>query len=115
MRSLTSTQPPLHQLPPVAQVAHLSPFPRVPRLPRLSRIPSRPAPLDLGERPRICVIKLATLGDLLLATPALRALRDRYPDATVDVLTTPDSSELLRDSQLVRRIFALDKHAFDKP
>ena len=55
------------------------------------------------------------MGDLLLATPALRALRDRYPDATIDVLTTPDSSELLRDSQLVRRIFTLDKYAFDEP
>jgi heptosyltransferase-2 len=52
---------------------------------------------------------------LLLATPALRALRDRYPEATIDMLTTPGSAELLRDSQLVRHIYALDKHAFDSP
>ena len=90
-------------------------MPTIPRLPRLPQIPERPAPVDLGDRPRICVIKLATLGDLLLATPAIRALRDRYPEATIDILTTPAAAGLLQDSQLVRRIFALDKYAFDKP
>jgi heptosyltransferase-2 len=82
---------------------------------QIPRIPRRPVPIDLGRRPRICVVKLATLGDLLLATPALRALRDHYPEATIDVLTTPGSAELLRDSQLVRHIYSLDKHAFDSP
>jgi ADP-heptose:LPS heptosyltransferase len=88
---------------------------QISRLPQIPRVPSRPAPIDLGQRPRICVIKLATLGDLLLATPALHALRERYPEATIDVLTTPASAELLRDSQLVRRIFSFDKYAFDSP
>jgi ADP-heptose:LPS heptosyltransferase len=98
------------------QLLHQIPkMPRLPRLPRIPAIPAQPAPIDLGSRPRICVIKLATLGDLLLATPALRALRSRYPDATVDILTTPGSADLLRDSQLIRRIYALDKYAFDTP
>src|SRR5215469_10649764 len=88
---------------------------QISRLPQIPRAPSRPAPIDLGSCPRICVIKLATLGDLLLATPALHALRERYPEATIDVLTTPASAELLRDSQLVRRIFSFDKYAFDNP
>jgi heptosyltransferase-2 len=88
---------------------------KISRLPQIPRVPSRPAPIDLGSRPRICIIKLASLGDLLLATPALHALRERYPEATVDVLTTPASAELLRDSQLVRRIFSFDKYAFDTP
>jgi heptosyltransferase-2 len=88
---------------------------QISRLPQIPRAPRRPAPIDLGLRPRICVIKLATLGDLLLATPALHALRDRYPEATIDILTTPASAELLRDSQLVRRIYTLDKYAFDNP
>ena len=38
---------------------------------------------------RLLVVKLADLGDALTATPALRALRQTWPDATIDVLTTP--------------------------
>lgn len=38
---------------------------------------------------RILVVKLADIGDLLTATPALRALRESFPDARIDLLTTP--------------------------
>jgi heptosyltransferase-3 len=34
---------------------------------------------------KILVISLAGIGDTLLATPLLRVLRERYPDATIDV------------------------------
>jgi len=37
---------------------------------------------------RILVVDLDNIGDLLLATPAIRALRRSFPDATLDVLVT---------------------------
>ncbi len=74
-----------------------------------------PAPVALGNRPRILVVKLASLGDLLLATPALRALRLRYPDARIDVLTTDGSTSLLRESPHVDAFITLNKYAFDEP
>jgi ADP-heptose:LPS heptosyltransferase len=86
--------------------------------------PSRPArrlpitrtgPVVLPERARILVVKAAGIGDLLLAVPALRALRAAYPQATLDVLTTPQSAPLLRDSPLVNRVIPLDKIPFDYP
>jgi ADP-heptose:LPS heptosyltransferase len=72
--------------------------------------PEAPVPLVLGPRPRILVIKLATLGDLLLATPALRVLRRRYPDARLDVLTTPEAASLLADSPYVDRVHSMHLH-----
>jgi ADP-heptose:LPS heptosyltransferase len=38
---------------------------------------------------RILVVKLADIGDVLTATPALRALRRTFPAARLDLLTTP--------------------------
>lgn len=88
---------------------------RWPRMYRSHPIPEQPVPVALGAQPRVLVIKLASLGDVLLATPALRALRLRYPAAQLDVLTTAGSAPLLRNSSLVDHIYTFDKYAFDEP
>src|SRR5579875_790760 len=64
---------------------------------------------------RILVIKLAGIGDLLLATPALRALRESYPLATLDLLVTPASAGLLDGWEIIDHIIVLDKYLFDYP
>src|SRR5437868_11061254 len=64
---------------------------------------------------RILVVKLATLGDLLTATPALRALRTSFPEAHVGVLTTPASAPALHGLDSYDEVIAFDKCAFDRP
>src|SRR6185295_4908870 len=68
-----------------------------------------------GEPHRILVVRLASLGDLLIATPALRALRTTFPDAHIGVLTTPASAPALRGLDSFDQILAFDKFAFDRP
>ncbi|HJT57229.1 MAG TPA: glycosyltransferase family 9 protein [Ktedonobacteraceae bacterium] len=70
-------------------------------------------PISLPENARILVVKLATIGDLLLATPALRALRETYPRATIDLLVTPSSARLLDNWNVIDHIIVLDKYLFD--
>ena len=41
---------------------------------------------DLPERPKILVVTLQRLGDVLLATPLVRTLRQGLPGASLDVL-----------------------------
>ena len=84
-------------------------------MPHSRRKANPPAPVSLGSRPRILVVKLASLGDVLLATPALRALRQRYSEARLDVLTIDGGASLLRDSRLIDHVYTLDKYAFDHP
>jgi ADP-heptose:LPS heptosyltransferase len=64
---------------------------------------------------RILVVRLASLGDLLITTPALRALRTTFPDAHIGVLTTPSSAPALRGLDTYDEVITFDKFAFDRP
>ena len=64
---------------------------------------------------RILVVKLADLGDVLTATPALRALRNAHPEAHIAALVTPGSAVMLRGSTAVDEVIPFDKFAFDRP
>lgn len=63
---------------------------------------------------RILVVKLAGIGDLLTAFPALEALRKAYPQAEITALVTPQTESLLNGSGLVDRVLVLDKYLFDE-
>jgi lipopolysaccharide heptosyltransferase II len=71
--------------------------------------------ITLAPDAHILVVKLAGIGDLLLATPALRELRATYPQARIDLLVTPDSAGLLDGWEVINNIIVLDKYLFDRP
>jgi len=52
-------------------------------------------PLDLPPRPRILVVALRRLGDVLFATPVIASLRAAFPQGTIDVLVFADTAGIL--------------------
>src|SRR6185436_3856518 len=42
--------------------------------------------LQLPAAPRILLIRMERIGDVLISVPVLRALRDRYPEGRIDLL-----------------------------
>jgi len=62
---------------------------------------------------RILAIKLADLGDVLNITPALRALRETFPVAQLDVLVNPHTAVLLEGSPLVDEAILFPKTNFE--
>ena len=74
---------------------------------------AKPQPIEGLNR--ILVVKLADLGDAILATSAIAGLRTTYPRARIDVLTTSNGATAFRLCPAIDQIIELDKYAFDDP
>lgn len=59
----------------------------------------------------ILVIKLRYIGDVLLATPTLQALKTAYPDARLTMLVNRGTEEVLLENPYLDDIIVLDKGA----
>jgi len=58
---------------------------------------------------RIVLIDTAFLGDLVLATPLVRAAAQQATGGTIDVVTSPAGAMILRDNPCVSDLFIYDK------
>lgn len=60
------------------------------------------------EKKNILLIQLAGLGDMVMATPAIEALRQLYPQAKICLLTNLRSAGIIRGSSSIDEIFVLE-------
>jgi len=63
----------------------------------------------MPEFERILVVAPSWVGDVVMATPAVRALRRRFPSAHVAVLARPTGADVLEHNPHIDRIIAADK------
>ncbi|MGQ9714727.1 MAG: glycosyltransferase family 9 protein [Anaerolineae bacterium] len=77
---------------------------------RLPQAPLHPLP----ERPRLLLIRPDHLGDLLFATPALRYLRTRLPDAHLTALVGPWGEAVWRDNRHLDQVRTLPFPGFTR-
>ena len=62
---------------------------------------------DIQGFARVLVIRLSSLGDILLTTPVLRLLREHYPAAQIDFLTKAAYQDILYANPCVDRLLLL--------
>jgi heptosyltransferase-3 len=68
-------------------------------------------PIDLPAHPRILVVALRRLGDVLLTTPLIRSLRQGWPLAKIDVLVFSDTAAILDGNPDVDDVLTLPPRA----
>ena len=57
----------------------------------------------------ILVVRLSSLGDVILTTPLIRILKNQYPEAKIDFLAAKPFDEIYINNPNVNRILAYDK------
>lgn len=65
----------------------------------------RPAEVRPAELRRILLLQLQNVGDTLIFSPALQALRRRYPAARIDILANAVSAQIYKRCPLVDRLW----------
>jgi len=70
-------------------------------------------PLDYGSVRRVLIVRQdSRLGNLLLLTPLLKALRAAFPSSLTDLLVSDAYGDILRRDPNVREVFVLPKEMF---
>jgi heptosyltransferase-3 len=67
-------------------------------------------PIPLPEKPRILVISLRRIGDVLLTTPLIRSLRRAYAEAVIDVLVFANTAGILEGNPDIDGVVAMPAH-----
>lgn len=69
--------------------------------------PERMDAIALPARPKILVIALRRLGDVLLTTPLIASLRRAWPEATIDALVFADTAGILQGNPDISNVVAM--------
>ena len=63
---------------------------------------------------KILIIQTAFLGDVILVTPLLRAIRQELPGCQVTMIVTPETKNIVEENPFVKNLWIFDKHNRDK-
>ncbi len=59
----------------------------------------------------ILIIRFSSIGDIVLTTPTLRALRRRFPDARIDMATKQEYAELVETNPALNHVYRYDSRS----
>lgn len=69
---------------------------------------------EAESQKNILVIKLGALGDIILSLPSIRAIRNKFPNARIKVLTEIDKREIFANSPYINDVMVCDLKGRDK-
>lgn len=65
----------------------------------------------MNSKQSFLIIRFSSIGDILLATPLLRCLRNMYPEARIDFLVKKEFRQVLSGNPHINNLIVFDKHA----
>lgn len=65
--------------------------------------------IEIRPDAKILIVQLRRIGDVLLTTPVIRALREKFPQAHIDFLVEKPGAEILQGNPYLSNILVYDK------
>ena len=62
-----------------------------------------------NEKNKILIVQTAFIGDVILITPLIKAVRELYPSAELDVMVIPQTAGVLKNNPNIDKIILFDK------
>ena len=56
----------------------------------------------------ICIIRLSSLGDIILTTPLIRAIRKAFPDACIDMIIADHFAEAVQNNPHIDNVLTIN-------
>lgn len=63
----------------------------------------------MNRKISILIIRLSSIGDVILTTPLLRVLRQKFPDACIDFLTFDSMNDVLQNNPRIDNLYTITK------
>ena len=63
---------------------------------------------------RILIVRMDRIGDVVLSTPAIKAVRDEYPDSHIAVLVRPYARDIVDGNPYLNEVITYDKSGREK-
>ena len=67
-----------------------------------------------GKDKRILIVRMDRIGDVVLSTPVIKAVRDEYPDSFIAVLVRPYARDIVDGNPYVDEVITYDKSGGEK-
>jgi len=68
--------------------------------------------MQLGTPKKILIIRIDRIGDMFSATPTIRALREAYPDARIDLMASDGNSIVVRNNPHIDNLYVFPLNKF---
>lgn len=69
--------------------------------------------LDLSKFNKVLIIRLSSLGDILLTTPFVRSIKNQYPKIEIDYIVRKEYSDLLKLNPHLNKVFQFSRNEKD--
>lgn len=70
--------------------------------------------IDFSKLNKILIIRLSSIGDILLTTPLIRSIKKRNPNIQIDFVLREEFFELMQNNPNLTNVHKYTKHSFEK-